>query len=296
MSDVTVHPTLVTLTGTGVPFPAPGRAGAGTLVRYGDLALQFDAGRATAMRLAECGVQMFAITAVFITHVHSDHLVGLADVAMSRWTQQSMQASGPLDVVAPEGAATRFVERMLEPYDEDIHLRVHHVNASPPEVTITSFAPSSSTQEVWRSPDSQVIVEAVAVHHEPVQDAVAYRVTTPTGVVVISGDTRVCGEVEHLSDGADVLVHEACRATALKDAIAGTRFETIFSYHADTSQLGPMAERAKVKHLVLTHLIPAPVGEEQEALFTQDIRDGGYHGELTVGRDLMTFTIDRNRT
>ena len=71
--------TRVTLTGTGVPHPAPGRAGAGTLVRSGDLALQFDAGRSTVMRLVEAGVAPHALDALFLTHIHSDHLADVAD-------------------------------------------------------------------------------------------------------------------------------------------------------------------------------------------------------------------------
>jgi len=73
--------TSVTLTGTGIPLPMPGRAGAGTLVRCGDIALQFDAGRGTVIRLTEAGTAPSSLTAQFITHVHSDHLVDLADVA-----------------------------------------------------------------------------------------------------------------------------------------------------------------------------------------------------------------------
>jgi len=136
-----------------------------------------------------------------------------------------------------------------------------------------------------------VRVLAVVVHHEPVPDAVAYRVETPDGVVVISGDTRVCAEVEQLSIGADVLVHEACRTTALAEAIAGTRFETIFSYHADTVPLGAMAERAGVPHVVLTHLIPPPQQPGDGAAFAQDLRDGGYAGTVTVGEDLTTVSF-----
>ena len=101
-------------------------------------------------------------------------------------------------------------------------------------------------------------------------DAVAYRVETPDGAVVISGDTRVCQEVEDLAAGADVLVHEACRTSALAPVIAGTTFETIFSYHADTVALGGLAERAGVGHLVLTHLIPPPDAPEQADGFAQD--------------------------
>lgn len=96
---------------------------------------------------------------------------------------------------------------------------------------------------MWTSDDGSVRVDAVTVHHEPVPDAVAFRVETFDGIVVISGDTRVCQEVEHLAHGADLLVHEACRSTALAPLITGTTFETIFSYHADTVALGAMAQR-----------------------------------------------------
>ncbi len=81
--------TTVTLTGTGVPMPAPGRAGPGALVRFDDIALQFDAGRATTQRLVDLGVDPHALTAMFVTHVHSDHVVDLPDVAITRWLQQS---------------------------------------------------------------------------------------------------------------------------------------------------------------------------------------------------------------
>ncbi len=110
--------------------------------------------------------------------------------------------------------------------------------------------------------------------------------------MVVSGDTRVCDEVEALCAGVDLLVHEACRRTALADAVAGTVFETIFSYHADTVELGAMAERAAVPHLVLTHLIPAPRDADEAVAFEDDVRAGGYTGRVTVGEDLASFTID----
>ena len=140
-----------------------------------------------------------------------------------------------------------------------------------------------------------MIVDSVGVHHEPVEGAVAFRVTTPTGVVVISGDTRVCDEVESLAQDCDVLVHEACRATALADAVKGTIIETIFSYHADTVPLGGLAERAGVRHVLLTHLIPPPTTEEDAGAFAEDVRQGGYTGELTVGNDLTTVTVNNPR-
>lgn len=284
------HPTLVTLTGTGVPHPAPGRAGAGTLVRHGDLELQFDAGRGTTIRLAEAGAGAVSLSALFLTHIHSDHLVDVADVAMTRWVQQQLHVTGPLVIVCAEGRCERFVQRMFDVWDDDIHVRMEHVGADRPGVDLRAFPLPDGPTTVWTSPDGEVTVDAIAVHHEPVEEAVAYRVTTPTGVVVVSGDTRVCDEVGEFARGADVLVHEACRATALAPHVKGTVFETIFSYHADSVALGAMAERVGVPHLVLTHLIPQPTDEAQEAAFERDVRSGGYTGTVTVGRDLTTVT------
>jgi ribonuclease Z len=286
------HPTIVTLTGTGVPHPAPGRAGAGVLVRLGDVALQFDAGRGTVLRLSEAGVGPHALTAQFVTHVHSDHVVDLADVAMTRWIQQQLHPCGPLVVVAPAGTAARYVRRMFDVFDDDIATRIAHVQPGPPEVEVIEFTPTGQPAVVWVSDDGEVVVDAVAVHHEPAE-AVAYRVTTPTAVVVVSGDTVVCDEVEQLAVGADVLVHEACRTTALAEFISGTRLETVFNYHADTVSLGGLAERAGVEHLLLTHLIPPPNGDTDEAAFVADVRSGGYTGRVTVGRDLTEVVVDR---
>jgi ribonuclease Z len=282
-------PTEVILTGTGVPHPRPGRAGAGVLLRHDDTALQFDAGRATVLRLMEAGTPPHALTALFLTHVHSDHVVGLPDVAMTRWVQQQLAPSGPLNVVAAEGLAARFVRRMLEPYDDDLELRMAHVGASPIEVNLETFAVPTVPEEVWVSDDGGVRVHAVAVHHEPVPEAIAYRIETPDAVVVISGDTRVCAEVETLAAGADLLVHEACRTSAMQPLIAGTVFETIFSYHADTRLLGAMVARAGVPHVVLTHLIPPPDTPDEVAQFAEDLRAGGYQGRITVGEDLTTL-------
>jgi ribonuclease Z len=244
------------------------------------------------LRLVEAGTAPGDLSALFVTHVHSDHVVDLPDVAITRWIQQQLAPTGPLVVVAPEGAASRFVRRMLEPFDDDIAVRIEHVGAAPIEVDLRPFeVPVGKPTEVWASAAGDVRVLAVAVHHEPVPEAVAYRVETPDGVVVISGDTRVCAEVEELSADADVLVHEACRTTPLAPVIAGTTFETIFSYHADTVPLGAMAARAGVPHVVLTHLIPPPDTPADAEAFATDLRDGGYTGLITVGQDLTTITL-----
>jgi ribonuclease Z len=283
--------TTVTLTGTGVPHPSAGRAGAGVLVSYGDVHLQFDAGRGTVLRLADAGISPADLTAQFITHYHSDHVVDLVDVVITRWVMRQVKLMPPLDIVIPEGPTRTFVERMLDPYDDDILIRREHVGADPIEMNVMAFTASSQPTTVWTSADGSITVDAVAVHHEPVEAAVAYRVRTPDGSAVISGDTRVCDEVFELARGADVLVHEVCRRKSMAEAIQGTAFEKIFDYHADSEMLGTYAERYGIAHIVLTHLIPQPKTDKQIAGFTEDLRRGGYTGKVTVGADLVNVDI-----
>ena len=135
--------TTVTLTGTGTPLPASRRAGPGVLVRYGDHALQFDAGRGTTARLAETGVQPNALTAVFLTHVHSDHVTDLPYLAMTRWLFRNLAPAGPLPVVAAAGQAADFVTKMLEPYAADIASR----RPQPPEQRATGYHPAKSRSD-----------------------------------------------------------------------------------------------------------------------------------------------------
>ena len=120
-------------------------------------------------------------------------------------------------VVVPDGPLTEFVTHLYDNWQHDIAVRRHHTGQ--PEVArdLQTFPLSFERVEVWR--DDPVVVTAVGVHHEPVEPAVAYRVDGPGGAVVISGDTRVCDEVQELATGADVLLHEAFRV----DLLRGTR-------------------------------------------------------------------------
>lgn len=285
--------TELVITGTGVPHLAPGRAGAGALVRHGDLRLQFDAGRSTSLRLCEAGVRMDELTALFVTHHHSDHLTGLTDVLFSRWLE-GHGSFVPLPVIAPIGPATRFLERMMDPWVDDLQVRREHVGREDgPEPEVHGFEVGAGPTVVWSRDELGVRVTACAVHHEPVTPAVAYRVDTPDGAVVISGDTIVCDEVAELATGADVLVHEAFRRDALRPFFAARpHLEHIAAYHADTVELGAMAERIGVPRLVLTHLIPAPApGFVTEADFVDDVRRGGYTGDVIVAVDLTTVQV-----
>ena len=280
--------TLVTITGTGTPLLQPDRAGAGVLIRCGDLHLQFDAGRSTAPRLMAAGSSPNSLTAIFLTHYHSDHLVGLTDVVLSHWVLDLTDTAARLPIVAPNGSTVRFCERMLDLWDDDLAVRSLHNQRDPhPKIDIIGFDTPETPTEVWRQGDVRVI--AGPVRHEPVVGAVGYRVETPDGVVVITGDTLVCDEVAELAAGADVVVYEAMRMDEINKRPSNLRYIT--HYHADTRLIGKQMAQLGVPTLMLTHLIPPPSTPEERQAFADEIREGGYTGDLRVCDDLETHEL-----
>jgi ribonuclease Z len=214
-------------------------------------------------------------------------------VLFTRWLERHNKYQS-LPVFAPIGPATHFLEHILDPWAADIDVRQSHVGRTDnPAPDIHGFNTQDGIFEVWRDDDNDVRVLATCVHHEPVTPAVAYRVETPDGAVVISGDTRVCEEVAVLAQGARVVVHEAMRQHVLREFLdAMPHLEHLMAYHSDIHELGAMARHINVPTLVLTHLIPAPSQtEEAEQEWIDDIRESGFSGEVIVARDLTTINF-----
>lgn len=282
--------TSVTITGTGTPEGRPERAGAGVLVRSGDVALQFDAGRGTVMRLAGAGQQLTGLDALFITHHHSDHIVGVPDLVMTRWLDDVQRLGQPdLPIYAPNGEAADILERMLDIWQNEIAMRqLHTRRPNRPGTDVRRFVPSKAGP-VFVAQFGEVAVSAISVEHDPVVPAVGYRIDTPDGSVVISGDTGVCRQIAELSRGVDVLVHEAIREEGLAGVVSDP--DALLAYHSECSQIGSMAQQAGVKQLVLTHLVPSPDTPEEVAAFETDVRRGGYRGDLVVADDLTTVRL-----
>ena len=116
----------------------------------------------------------------------------------------------------------------------------------------------------------------------------AYRVDAEDGSVVVSGDTKPCSEVRSLSEGADVLVHEAM----LSEVMLGTRREPVMHYHSDSQEVGAIAADAGVATLMLTHLIPPPEAvDDGVRRYEESVRRGGFSGELVVGVDGSTVSF-----
>jgi ribonuclease Z len=277
--------TSVTITGSGTPIMRPGQAGPGVVVVSDGVVIQIDAGRGTSMRLTDLGIALCDLTAVCVTHHHSDHLLGLADLLMCRWLEDGR---GQLPVVAPDGEATRIARGVLDVWANEIEMRSAHTGrGGTPLADVQGFAAQPAPTEVFRS--GPVLVLAAAVEHSPVVPAVGYRIETPDGVVAVSGDTAVCPSLALLAADADVFVCEAFQRTGTVGLLSDP--DAIAAYHADSVQVGQLAAQARVKTLMLTHLIPPVTRTADKYLFERDVREGGFTGTVIVADDLDQQTL-----
>jgi ribonuclease Z len=269
------------LLGTGYPYPSADRAGPSCAVVVGGKAFIVDAGRGTVMRLAATGISWDSIQSVFITHLHSDHIDGLPDLFHSTW---QFGNGGPFNLYGPEGIR-QVADGILQFYGPDIHIRRDLTEKLPAAgARINTHVIEEGV--VFEMPDT-VRITAFAVNHHPVEPAFGFRFDAGTESIVITGDTRPNPNLDRYAKDADILVHEAYvngNRSSLED---GQRPWTIYDYHSSAAEAGEAAEKAGVKVLVLTHLIP---GNAPERYFLQEAKKT-FRGKVIVGRDLMRIPV-----
>ncbi|HEY4929412.1 MAG TPA: MBL fold metallo-hydrolase [Acidimicrobiales bacterium] len=268
----------VVILGSGSPIPSPDRAGPSTLVRTSVGDLLFDAGRGVSMRAAGALSGPGAFRAVFLTHLHSDHVTDLNDVITTRWATSF--TPNPLTVFGPVGttALVAATEAMLE---TDIGYRLaHHEDLTwRPGTVVTDIAEGVVFEQ------GDVRVTAVPTDHAPVHPTVGYRIDDGGSSVVIAGDTVPCDGLDRLSAGADVLVHTVVRRDQI-EALGVPRLLDVLDYHSSVPDAARTAHRAGVGTLVLTHMVPAvQPGAEQEWI---DQAAAEFGGTVVLAEDLAT--------
>jgi ribonuclease Z len=271
----------VVILGSGSPVPDPQRAGPSTLVRTAAGDLVFDCGRGVLIRAAAAASGASAFRALFITHLHSDHITDLNDVMTTRWVM-SLQPS-PLDVFGPVGTAS-VVEATEAMLASDIGYRLAHHD----DLTWRPVAVVSEVSDGIVFEDGGVRVTAAPTDHAPVRPTVGFRVDQGDRSVVIAGDTVPCPGLDGLCRGADVLVHTVVRRDLI-EAIGLPRVTDILDYHSSVEDAARTAAKGGVTTLVLTHLVPAPApGTEQQ---WRDQAAAHFDGEVVVAADLATVEL-----
>lgn len=275
----------VTLLGTGSPLPDPDRAGPSTLVRAGGAQLLVDAGRGALMRLAAAGSGPNQLTAVLLTHLHSDHLTDLNDVITTSWIL-SMEPT-PLRVVGPPGTA-EVVDGILASLRHDVGYRVgHHADLTwEPQVEVTELTEGEALSF------GDVRVTAAPTDHRPVEPSIAFRIERSsegaTASVVVAGDTVPCESLDRLCAGADALVHTVVRRDLI-ELVGIPRLLDILDYHSSVEQAAQTAARAGVRTLVLTHYVPALLPGTEDEWRAQ--ATAHFDGTVELGDDLLRVRV-----
>jgi ribonuclease Z len=268
----------VVLLGTGYPRPDPDRAGPSTAVIAGDDVYLVDAGRGVLMRYAALGLPYENIRAVFLTHLHSDHISGLPDVFTTTW----LERSAPLELYGPEGVKG-VADAVLEMFAVDIPIR-RDLTEFRSAKGATFDARTVREGVVYRN--EKVEVRAFLVDHAPVTPAFGYVFEGGGRKIVISGDTRPSENLVKHARGADVLVHEVYAPGHFEAKNPPRVAENLKRYHTSAEEVGEIAERAGVKLLVLSHIVsPEP---ENLRLIEEGVRKR-FKGNFVMGKDLMRF-------
>ena len=267
----------VIILGSGSPLVVPDRAGPSTLVRIGKTDLLFDCGRAVLMRGAAVGMTARDLTALFVTHMHSDHTTDYNDVITTRWI--TSQDSRPLLAYGPLGFK-RFTEATLNMLDTDVHYRMsHHADLQhKPQVQAHEIAEGL----VYESAGLRVI--AAATDHSPVHPTMGFRIEAEGKVVVIAGDTVPCEGLNRLCQGADVYVQTVVRRAPIAQHPM-QRFREVLDYHSDIEQAAKTAATAGVRVLVLNHPVPPPQPGTEPPWIAE--AKAHFDGEVLLATDLL---------
>ncbi|HVC19760.1 MAG TPA: MBL fold metallo-hydrolase [Vicinamibacterales bacterium] len=280
--------TRLVLLGTGTPNADPRHWGPAVAVVVNGESYLVDAGVGIVRQAAAAAgngipaLQPARLRRLFVTHLHSDHTLGLPDLMLSPWV---LERPVPLDVYGPAGLAA-MTRRIEEAWRDDIHNRL---NGLEPQSTRNYRAITHAIEAGRIYEDANVRIDAIPVRHESWPEAYGFRFQTADRTIVISGDTTPVDAIVEAARGCDLLLHEVYSAARLL-----TRPPAWQTYHrashTSTVELAELAGRAQPALLVLYHQL---YWGATDADLVQEIHDAGYTGPVVSGQDLDVYTRGR---
>jgi len=278
-----VPATRVVMLGTGTPSDDPERSGPAVAVVLRDQVYLVDAGPGIVRRAAAAVAQgVFALRTenlgrVFITHLHSDHTLGLPDLMFSPWV---LGRTSPLEVYGPPGIA-QMVAHLQEAFAADVSLRLSVERLS--EAGVKTVAREIKAGRIYD--DGVVRVDAIPVAHLSWRHAFGYRFSTPDRTIVVSGDARPTAALAEACNRCDILVHEVySKAFFAGHGPQSRRYHA--AAHTSSVELADLATKAQPGLLVLYHQLFGGVTDRE---LEREIAAAGYRGRVVSARDLDIF-------
>ena len=278
--------TQVVFLGTGNPAPTAETMGPAVAIVVNGASYLVDAGVGVVRRAAEAsargvpGLEMTKLERVFLTHLHSDHTMGLPDLIYTPWI---MHRTVPLAVYGPEGTAA-MTTHILEAWSADNDIRINgleHGNTSGYKVVAHEIQPGVVYQ------DSNVKVTAFLVNHGSWKQAFGYRFDTADRSIVLSGDTAPSEAVVAQCGGCDVLIHEVYSQMGY-DVSPEAWKQYSRAFHTSTHELAALATRARPKTLILYHQMYFGRPRDTRATQLAELR-ALYKGKVISARDLDVY-------
>ena len=282
--------TQIVLLGTGTPSPDPERSGAATAVVVNGTPYLIDFGPGVVRRIAAAsqqgvkGLTVVNVRVAFLTHLHSDHTVGYADLILTPWTVGRRQ---PLEVYGPKGLK-HMTDHILEAYREDIAIRRTDKKVfGVPEGGYNVDAHEIMPGVVYKDPN--VTVKAFLVNHGDVPQAFGYRFETPDRAIVISGDAAPSQSIIDSCNGCEVLIHEAYSMMTYNE-VSPIYQEYRRKHHTSSREVAEIAKKTRPGLLILYHRAnPGGVGRPNpEQVLLEEVRQL-YGGKVVIGHDLDVF-------
>jgi len=258
----------VSLLGTGFVDPAMDRFGPSTLIEAGSEKLLFDCGRGCLQRLTQLGVPLKDVNKLFITHFHSDHLVGIDDLWLTGWLRG--RTNIPLEVWGPPGTRA-MMDNLVKAFELDIQIRRNAGNSEGIKVVVHEIKEGVVYER------NGVKITAFDIAHGNIKPALGFRLDYRGRSVAMSGDTAFSENLIRFSRGVDVLIHEVCVCPQPGVAL-----------HVTPEEAGQVFEKVQPKLAVYSHIILPPKFTASDLVAQTRQR---YKGPLEVGEDLMVIDV-----
>lgn len=249
----------------------------------------FDAGYGASLRLVQSNLPLKNLEAIFITHLHSDHVTDYPALISNAWhsgLKHNLKVFGPI-------GTEEMTQGVWQTFKRDIELRV--TDEGKPDIRDMVSVKNIAEGPIYNENGVEVI--GLYVPHPPFNsdEALAYKIKSNGKVIVITGDMTDNKQIIEFAKDADYLVSEVVLVSGVESLAkrignGSTLAQAIISHHTTAEEVGKIAEAANVKNLILTHLVPADDPTITDEVWIKEIRKN-YQGPVVVAKDLMKFTI-----
>ena len=274
---------ILTLLGTGCPKVDHKRFGPSNLISSLNTKILVDCGSGVTQRLEQLKVSTADIDALFLTHLHSDHVIDFYQLIISSWHSYRTK---PWKVFGPIGTK-KFVKKIMKAWEDERNLRIKYEQRSSAKafnIKVTEFS------DYGKIKIKDLIIEFFSVDHKPVKYAYGFNFYNKNKKLTISGDTRPCENLMKFAQKSDLLLHEVFIEGEIKPVSKMRTKKTLHNvklYHTPSTIVGKVAKISRCKKLVLTHFVPTSFNEKN--LINVVKKD--YGKKPIIGRDLLKIVI-----